>query len=140
EIAVRSQQWRALAAAAIGWGLIAAWSFVATHQRWRKALAQPPVDLIVLWVFTAEDAATSMISFVGPPWSAIGRVRLLRGGMLTVMPSDVMGLLLRRRRSDIAATREDAERRIGEFDRAALDRHGYYSQQYLLCTDASWEH
>jgi hypothetical protein len=26
------------------------------------------------------------------------------------------------------------------FDRAALDRHGYYSQQYLLCTDASWEH
>lgn len=139
-IVVGSEQWRALAAAAIGWGLIASWSFVATHLRWRKAVAQPPVDLIVLWVFTAEDAATSMISFVGPPWSAIGRVRLLRGGMLTVMPSDVMGMLLRRRRSDIAETPDDAERRIAEFDRAAVSRHGYYEQQYLLCSDASWEH
>jgi hypothetical protein len=139
-IVVRSEQWRALAAAAIGWGLIAAWSFVATHLRWRKAVAQPPVDLIVLWVFTAEDAATSMISFVGPPWSTIGRVRLLRGGMLTVMPSDVMGFLMRRRRSDIAETPDDAERRIAEFDRAAVSRQGYYKQQYLLCSDASWEH
>jgi hypothetical protein len=96
--------------------------------------------VLVLWVFSADEAAQTLMSGFAPMWSFTGRVRLLRGGVLTVQPKDVLRWVTGRTRSAVAATPAEVDREMAASERAGPDKYGRYPPQQLLCGDASWEH
>jgi hypothetical protein len=132
--------WIAMAIALAGWSMVLLARLYSRRSATRYARETPPVDVLMLWVFAADEASGSLVANFGPLWSGVGRVRLLRGGMLTAMPSEIGRALTGRAKSVLCATVTDVDARMTKFERAGLNRYGIYDQQMLLCADTSWQH